>query len=88
MERGGGRSPEERAAASEARERARIAREQGVPMEEQEPGPPSRDRWRPPDLRSMSRYGGSIDVYARRRLIAGGAIVAVIVIVFVVLVGC
>ena len=84
MERGGGRSQEERAAAAEARERARIAREQGIPLEEEEP---RGGGWRGPDLGSISRYGGG-DIYARRRLVAGGAIVVVILILFLLLGGC
>ena len=90
MERGG-RSSDERAAAREERERARIAREQGSPLdgEQEHVEQPERsdEGWRP-DLRSMSRYGGGVDVYTRRRIVAGLVIVALIVALFLVLGGC
>ena len=84
MERGGGRSPEERAAAIEARERSRVAREEGVPLEEDE----AQGGGRGPEMGSIKRYGGGGDVYARRRLIAVVAVVAVILILFLLLGGC
>ena len=91
MERGD-RSSDERAAAREARERARIDREQDVPLEEEEqeaqPEPSEEGGWRRPDLRSMSRYGGGINVYTRRRVVALLVIVGVIVALFLVLGGC
>jgi hypothetical protein len=89
MERSGGRSADERAAAREARDRARIAREQGVPLEEEEEQPQEEDGgWSGPDLRSMSRYGGGMDVYTRRRVVAGVVIVGLIVVLFLMLYGC
>jgi hypothetical protein len=36
----------------------------------------------------MRRYGGGDEVFARRRLFAVAGIIAVVVILFVVLVGC
>jgi hypothetical protein len=96
MERGSGRSSDERAAAREARDRARIAREQGVSTEEEqaalrEEEPPS--GWDGPELDEMSRYGGgsrlsSIDIYTRRRIVALLVIVGLIVILFLMLGGC
>ncbi len=92
MERAG-RSSDERAAAREERERARIAREQGIPLDEEqeqeqdEQPQRSEQGWRP-DLRSMSRYGGGVDVYTRRRIVAGLVIVALIVALFLMLGGC
>ena len=90
MERAG-RSSDERAAAREERERARIAREQGIPLDEEQEHEEQPERsdegWRP-DLRSMSRYGGGVDVYTRRRIVAGLVIVALIVALFLLLGGC
>jgi hypothetical protein len=88
MERGGDRSADQRAADREARERARIAREQGLPLEEEDEPREREGGWRGPDLRSMSRYGGGIDVYTRRRLIAIAGVIVVIVLLFVLLGGC
>lgn len=87
MERSGGRSADERAAAAEERLRAREAREQGAPLEDEE-SPEERGGWRGPDLGSMSHYGGGIDVYTRRRLVAGLAVVALIIVLFLMLGGC
>lgn len=83
MEQRGGRSPEERRAASEARARVR----EGAP----EPGDeeytePAGGRRSPA---SVSRHYGGSDVYARRRLIALGAVIAVVVLLAIVFVaGC
>lgn len=88
MERGGGRSPEERAAAAEERERARVADEQGVPLEDEGADERGEGGWSGPDLGSISRYGGGVDVYTRRRVIAGAVVVAVILALFLLLVGC
>jgi len=89
---GHGRSQDERAAAREARDRARIAREQGLSTDEEEFGRPrgeeSRDR---PDLGSMSRYGGnlgSMDVYTKRRIVAAAIGLGVILILFLMVGGC
>ncbi len=91
MERGGGRSADERAAAAEERLRAREAREQGAPIEDEEPPEEQesgRGGWRRPELGSMSRYGGGIDVYTRRRVVAGLVVIALIVAAFLALGGC
>jgi hypothetical protein len=94
---GHGRSPEERAAAREAGDRARIAREQGLTPESEEERVHQRSEpeggWEGPDLDSMSRYGGGpslpdLDVYQRRRLIAIGAAVVVVLLLFLLVVGC
>ena len=90
------RSADERQAAREARQRERVARdedppvedEEGLPVEEQARPPEPDGGWEPPEMRSMSRYGGGIDVYMRRRLIALLAIVALAVALFLVLGGC
>ena len=89
---GHGRSQDERAAAREARDRARIAREQGLSTDEEEFGRPggaeSRDR---PDLGSMRRYGGNLgdmDVYTKRRIVAVGIGLGVILILFLMVGGC
>ena len=90
MERSGGRSADERAAAAEERLRAREAREQGAPLEDEEP-PEEQESGRGgrrPELGSMSRYGGGIDVYTRRRVVAGLVVIALIVAVFLALGGC
>lgn len=88
MERGGGRSAEERAAAREARERARIAQEEGVPLDEGPDGGEQGPGWSPPEMDSMSRYGGGMDVFMRRRLIAVGAAIVVLLLLFLLLGGC
>jgi hypothetical protein len=91
MERSGGRSPEERAAARESRDRARDAREQGIPLEDEEQYEDERDDvrgWRDPDIGSMSRYGGGMDVYTRRRVIAVAGAIGVILVLFLMLGGC
>ena len=67
--------------------RARTAREQGLPVEEEDQPGETGGGWRGPDLRSMSRYGGG-DVYARRRLVAGAAVIVVIILLFLLLGGC
>ena len=36
----------------------------------------------------MSRYGGGIDVYTRRRVVAGLVVIALIVVAFLALGGC
>jgi hypothetical protein len=55
-------------------------------VEEEAPAE-ERSGWKRPDLGSMGRYGGS-DVYARRRLIAIGAAVLVILLLFLLIAGC
>jgi hypothetical protein len=91
MERGGGRSPEERRAAAEERARAREER----PDEPQEPGEPVDEERideelvrRSPEGRPMSRHYGGPDVYGRRRLFFAAAVVALIFVLFLMLGGC
>jgi hypothetical protein len=88
MERGGGRSPEERRAAAEARARVRDDR----PEDSREPLDEDRIddeiQRRSPEGRVMSRHYGGDDVYGRRRLFAAAAIVAAIFILFLLLGGC
>ena len=89
---GHGRSQDERAAAREARERARIAREQGLSTDEEEFGRPAEGAdWDRPDLGSMSRYGGNLpklDVYTKRRIVAVAIGLGVILILFLMVGGC
>jgi hypothetical protein len=80
MERSRGRTPEDRRAAAEQRERTRRA----------EPSPtagPIGDERRPP-LSRMNRYGGEGDVHKRRRTVAIIAGLVVLVLLFALLVGC
>jgi hypothetical protein len=89
---GHGRSQDERSAAREARERARIAREQGLSTDEEEFGSrPDEGDWDRPDLGSMSRYGGNLgnmDVYTKRRIVAVAIGLGVILILFLMVGGC
>jgi hypothetical protein len=78
-----GRSPEERKAAAEARERARSGEPLDTDDEELLGGAGPRGADGP-----MSRYGGGLDVYMRRRLIAGAAAIVVIVLLFLLVGGC
>lgn len=90
MERGGGRSPEERRAAAEARARARDER----PAEPEERAPVDDDRIdeelvrRSPEGRHMSRHYGGADVYGRRRLFGAAALVVLVFVLFLMLGGC
>lgn len=83
MEHGGGRSAEERRAAAEARARAREGRsatgDEGLLEGGGEPA-------RAPE--GISHYRGGADVYGRRRLIAGLVAVALVLVLFILLVGC
>jgi hypothetical protein len=78
----GGRTPEERRAAAEARARTR----RGEPPETgdedllEPAGPRGADG-------EMARYGGG-DVYLRRRLIALGAVIVLIIVIFLLVGGC
>ena len=91
MERGGGRSPEERRAAAEARARVRGDREAEAPAEGE---PMDEDRIdeelvrRSPEGRPMSRHYGGEDVYGRRRLFGAAAIVALIFVLILLMQGC
>ena len=79
----GGRSPEDRRAAAEARARAR----RGEPPEtgDEELLEPAGERGAEGP---MARYGGGMDVYLRRRLIALAAVIIVIVLIFLLVGGC
>lgn len=89
---GHGRKPDERAAAREERDRARVAREQGLPPEGEETGRTDEDGDRDrPDLGSMSRYGGNLgnmDVYMKRRIVAAAIGIGVIVGLFLLYGAC
>jgi hypothetical protein len=78
-----GRSPEERKAAADARARARSGEPPATGDEELIGGTGPRGAEGP-----MSRYGGGLDVYTRRRLIAGAAVIVVIVLIFLLVGGC
>jgi len=79
----GGRTPEERRAAAEARARART----GEPPETGD-----EDLLEPNGPRGaegpMARYGGGGDVYLRRRLIALGVVIVLIIAIFLLVGGC
>ena len=79
----GGRSPEERRAAAEARARARRGEPPATGDEELIGGSGPRGADGP-----MSRHYGGPDLYMKRRLIAGGAAIVVILLLFVLLGGC
>lgn len=83
MEHGGGRSGEERRTAAEARARARGGRPATGDEELREGGG---EPARAPE--GVRRHYGGADVYGRRRLIAGIAAVLVVLLLFVVLIGC
>jgi hypothetical protein len=79
----GGRTPEERRAAAEARARARTGEPPETGDEDLlEPVGP-----RGADVELERHYGGG-DVYLRRRLIALGVVVVVIVLIFLLVGGC
>jgi hypothetical protein len=54
---------------------------------EEEPAE-ERSGWQRPDLGSIRRHYGGGDIYARRRLIAIGAAVLVILFLFLLIAGC
>jgi hypothetical protein len=78
----GGRSPEERRAAAEARARARRGEPATGDEELLEPAGPSGAEG------EMERHYGGGDVYLRRRLIALGAVIVLIVVIFLLVGGC
>jgi hypothetical protein len=79
---GRGRTPEERQAAAEARARARGGRPEPGDEEQLEgAGPRGAEE-------EVSRHYSGGDVYARRRLVAIGVVVVVIVALFLLIVGC
>jgi hypothetical protein len=79
----GGRSPEERRAAAEARARARRGEPPATGDEELIGGSGPRGADGP-----MSRHYGGPDLYMKRRLIAGGAVIVVIILLFLLVGGC
>jgi hypothetical protein len=90
---GSGRTPEERRAAAEARARARSGEPPAAGDEEllEEAGEPDADDARPRFSATRhlgTRHYGGGDVYLRRRLIAIGAVIVVIVLIFLLVGGC
>jgi hypothetical protein len=88
---GGRRSQEDREAARQARDRAREARELGLDEPEDragDAGDSGEGGWQRPDLGSMRRYGGGPDVFMRRRLVAIGIGVVLVLVLFMMLGGC
>jgi hypothetical protein len=89
----GGRTPEERRAAAEARARARSDEPPATGDEESldDTGERGDDdaRARAGATRRMSvRHYGGPDLYMRRRLIAGAAVIVLIVLIFLLVGGC
>jgi len=78
-----GRSPEERRAAAEARARARSGEPPATGDEELVGGDGPRGA-----EGDMSRHYGGPDVYMRRRLMAGAAVVVLIIAIFLLVGGC
>jgi hypothetical protein len=78
-----GRTPEERQAAAEARSRAR----RGEPPETGDEELLGGTGPRGPEG-EMSRHYGGPDVYMRRRLIAGGVAIVLIILIFLLVGGC
>ncbi|MFL5907565.1 MAG: hypothetical protein ACJ75Z_08220 [Solirubrobacterales bacterium] len=79
----GGRSPEERRAAADARARARSGEPPETGDDELLSGAGETGA-----RGSMSRHYGGPDIYMRRRLIAGGAAILVILLIFLLVGGC
>jgi hypothetical protein len=79
----GGRTPEERRAAAEARARARRGEPAEIGDEELVEGAGRSGAEGP-----MTRHYGGPDVYVRRRLIAGAAVVVLIIVIFLLVGGC
>jgi hypothetical protein len=79
----GGRTPEERRAAAEARARARSDEPPATGDEEllEGSGPRGAEG-------EMSRYGGGPDIYMRRRLVALGIVIVLIIAIFLLVGGC
>jgi hypothetical protein len=78
----GGRTPEERRAAAEARARARRGEPAATDDEELLGGGPRGAEGQ------MSRHYGGLDVYLRRRLLAVGAVIVLIIAIFLLVAGC
>jgi hypothetical protein len=79
----GGRTPEERRAAAEARARSRREEPPATGDEELLGGTGPRGA-----EGQMSRHYGGPDVYMRRRLLALGAVILVIIAIFLLVGGC
>jgi hypothetical protein len=79
----GGRTPEERRTAAKARARARRGEAPATGDEELLGGAGPEGAEGP-----MSRYGGGMDVYLRRRLVALAAVIVLIVAIFLLVGGC
>ena len=79
----GGRTPEERRAAAEARARSRRGEPADTGDEELLEGAGQRGAEGP-----MTRHYGGPDVYVRRRLIAVAAVVVLIIAIFLLVGGC
>jgi hypothetical protein len=79
----GGRTPEDRRAAAEARARSRSGEPPATGDEEliEGSGPRGADR-------EMERHYGGGDVYLRRRLIALGVVIVLIIAIFLLVGGC
>jgi hypothetical protein len=89
MERGGGRSPEERRAAAEARARARDELPEQLDRSESEEQRVDEELVRrSPEGKPMSRHYGAADIYGRRRLFAAAGAAALIFVLFLLLGGC
>lgn len=89
----GGRTPDERRAAAEARARARRDEPPATGDEEDlgAAGPRGADDARPRAgaTRHMGvRHYGGLDVYLRRRLVAGAVVIVLIVAIFLLVGGC
>jgi hypothetical protein len=89
----GGRTPEERRAAAEARAHARRGEPPATGDEEDLGGAGPRDaddaRARTGATRRMGvRHYGGLDVYLRRRLVAGAVVIVLIVAIFLLVGGC
>ncbi|HEX3562034.1 MAG TPA: hypothetical protein VHU24_04280 [Solirubrobacterales bacterium] len=78
-----GRSPDERRAAAEARARARSGEPPATGDEELLEGAGQRGAEGP-----VSRHYGGPDLYMRRRLIAGAAVIVAIILIFLLVGGC
>ena len=79
----GGRTPEERRAAAEARQRARSGEAPATGDEELLGPTGSRGA-----EGEMARHYGGPDVYLRRRLIALGVVIVLIIAIFLLVGGC
>lgn len=89
----GDRSPEERRAAAEARARARRAEppatgDDELPAATGRPGADEAGTRAGATRQLGARHYGGLDVYLRRRLIAGAAVIVLIIAIFLLVGGC